>query len=501
MKMRNTLSGITALLLVGTFYSFAFCMVEDIDDKPISMDFYYSTETDSNGAAQGEATSAFMPSAEAVTEQPQQETSFVTTIPELIDRIFEEKTTPASSEEIQVTEQPEPDEKAEVATAAKPVVYADEDPEDELLSKETQAVTNVPEDEDIEEETETVIEIEDAEIMEETPVDADYEEDEDVSEEETSYETTSSVMVTVTEDITTPAEPPVETTAVPDLIITLDDTTTTTSETTPAPSGNVSDITPSSADSVFTVKYGGANHTEDAFTLICQIVNNEISPYFSDEAIKAQAVAAYSYVKYHNDNGLIPSVLVKPNPSQRIVDMVSAVWGKCCYYNGKVAQTVYMASSSGYTASSKNVWGGHFDYLVSVPCPFDAESDPNYGTVKKFSEDSIRKALESYFGITLSGDPNNWIKIVSYIDGNYISKIDIDGQASTTGRKMRESILGYQINSASFDVSYADGVFTFTTYGWGHGVGMSQNGANILAKMGYSYEEILKYYYTGIDVL
>ena len=337
--------------------------------------------------------------------------------------------------------------------------------------------------------------------MEETPVDADYEEDEDVSEEETSYETTSSVMVTVTEDITTPAEPPVETTAVPDLIITLDDTTTTTSETTPAPSDNVSDTTPSAADSVFTVKYGGANHTEDAFTLICQIVNNEISPYFSDEAIKAQAVAAYSYVKYHNDNGLIPSVLVKPNPSQRIVDMVSAVWGKCCYYNGKVAQTVYMASSSGYTASSKNVWGGHFDYLVSVPCPFDAESDPNYGTVKKFSEDSIRKALESYFGITLSGDPNNWIKIVSYIDGNYISKIDIDGQASTTGRKMRESILGYQINSASFDVSYADGVFTFTTYGWGHGVGMSQNGANILAKMGYSYEEILKYYYTGIDVL
>ena len=67
---------------------------------------------------------------------------------------------------------------------------------------------------------------------------------------------------------------------------------------------------------------------------------------------------------------------------------------------------------------------------------------------------------------------------------------------------MREAILNYQLKSASFDISYSsDGYFIFTTYGWGHGVGMSQNGANILAKNGYTYDQILKYYYTGIDVL
>ncbi len=504
MKMRNTLSGITALLLVGTFYSFAFCMVEDIDDKPISMDFYYSTETDANGAKQGEATSVAVVAAEAAATQKKEEAvSLVTTIPELVDKLMAEETKPSSEIAEAAEENQIPDEKDEVATAAKPEVYADENPDDELLSRldseETAVVTTVPEnDYDAVDKTETVIEIENAQVMEEVPADEEITEEAESTEEY--FETTASMTVSVTEEITAPAVPPVETTAVPDLIITLDDTTVT-SETTASSTETTPSSAVSSADNTFTVKYGGANHTEDAFTLICQIVNNEISPYFSDEAIKAQAVAAYSYVKYHNDNGLIPSVLVKPNPSQKIVDMVSSVWGKCCYYKGKVAQTVYMASSSGYTASSKNVWGGHFDYLVSVPCPFDADSDPNYGVVKRFSEDSIRNALESYFGITLSGDPNNWIKIVSYIDGNYISKIDIDGQASTTGRKMRESILGYRINSASFDVSYADGVFTFTTYGWGHGVGMSQNGANILAKMGYSYEEILKYYYTGIDVL
>jgi stage II sporulation protein D len=233
------------------------------------------------------------------------------------------------------------------------------------------------------------------------------------------------------------------------------------------------------------------------------IVNNEISSYFNDEAIKAQAVAAYSYVKYHNVNGLTPSVLVKSNPPERIVNLVSSVWGKCCYYNGSVAQTVYMASSSGYTASSENVWGGKIPYLVSVACPFDAESDPNYGVQTKFSADSIKSAVEKYLGITLSDNPANWFTITSYVDGNYVSEVNVDGQTTISGRKLRETILNYQLKSASFDISYSadDGYFIFTTYGWGHGVGMSQNGANILAKQGYTYDQILKYYYTGIDVL
>lgn len=255
------------------------------------------------------------------------------------------------------------------------------------------------------------------------------------------------------------------------------------------------------ANETFTARFDGAVQTVNAYDLICWIVNNEISTSFCDEAIKAQAVAAYSYVKYHNVKGLTPSVLVKKNPPQRIKDMVSSVWGVCCYYNGSVAQTVYMASSSGYTADAKNVWGGSVPYLKSVHCPLDAQYDPNYGSTMTVSESNMRSLLESQLGITLSDNPSNWLVITGYVDGNYVSEINVDGQKTISGRKMRENIFSYKLKSAAFDVSYSNGTFTFTTYGYGHGVGMSQNGANILAKQGYTYNQILKFYFTGIEVL
>lgn len=526
MKMRNTLSGIAALLLVGVFYSFAFCVVEDIDDAPISMDFYYSTETDADtGKEQGKATSVIITDSTssavttkaAATEKKNNETAVPSVVTEPETEALPEKpmTLPAAEEKAEVRTAAN-ENMDESAVASQQQVFADEDADDKLLSKldSTSAVTTVPEETAPEEDTATVFEVPDAEEMIETPVGET--EDENYSEytEESIIETipvttTASAFETIPvfTDDTTATEPmiTVTTTAsvtVPDIVITLDTTAPeTTTLTLPSETTASTTVSEAAQNEMFTVKYGGSNHTMNAFDLTCLIVNNEVSSYFSDEAIKAQAVAAYSYVKYHNENGLVPSVLVRQNPPQRIIDMVSSVWGKCCYYQGKTAQTVYMASSSGYTTSSKNVWGGHFDYLVSVECPFDVGNDPNYGKVVRISQDGMKSAIERYFGITLSENPENWIKIKSYIDGNYVNEIDIDGQATTTGRKMRESVLGFEINSASFDVYYSDGIFTFTTYGWGHGVGMSQNGANILAKQGYTYDQILKYYYTGIDVL
>ena len=213
------------------------------------------------------------------------------------------------------------------------------------------------------------------------------------------------------------------------------------------------------------------------------------------------AVAAYSYVKYHNVNGLVPTVLVKRDIPQEVTDAVNAVWGKCCYYNGKVAQTVYTASSAGTTASAVNVWGGaDVPYLTSVATPFDAQSDPNYGVITVFTEDQIRTALESSLGITLSEDPANWLTVTSRVDGNYVSGLNVDNQLTISGMRLREKVLKYSIKSWCFDVSYADGEFTFITYGYGHGVGMSQNGANILGKQGYTYDQILAYYFPGITI-
>lgn len=487
MKIRTILSGITALLLVGTFYSFAFCMVEDVDDEPISMDYYYSTETDAaTGEELGEATSAVITEAEETGNENKPQVTAVkaqekSVVAERIEaKIMSlpsgaEATYGSPSDDSETDGGSSPEEDGDLANNENSAngndnVLADDNAADKLLSKldsepvdddEEPVVTTVPEEEIPDDELYTYII--------ENPVE---EEEQDLS------------------DIPSVPES--------DVIITIDTTTyTETTVTTVVTPGD--DI---STAETLTAKYNGSVHTTDAYELVCMIVNNEISSYFSDEAIKAQAVAAYSYVKYHNVNGLTPSVLVKSNPPQRIKDMVSSVWGKCCYYNGEVAQTVYMASSSGYTASSENVWGGKIPYLTSVACPFDAESDPNYGVRTKFSESAIRSAVEKYLGITLSDNPENWFTITEYIDGNYVSKINVDGQATITGRKMRESILNYQLKSASFDIAYSsDGYFIFTTYGWGHGVGMSQNGANILAKNGYTYDQILKYYYTGIDVL
>lgn len=480
MKKSTVLSGIASLLLVAGFYTFAFCLVEDVDEEPISMDFYYSTETDADtGEDIGEATSA------AVSEYAGMDYSDIVTKREAVTTVppnfADDSEIPMSLPSGHAEELGDTNENKN--TASHNNVFADDNGQEKVLSQ--LGTEDDPADDLMEDQQDYDDDADD---------DDDVIIDDDPSSDDEPAATAAAAADSRLADIA-----PV---SVADVIVTIDDTPT---ETTPTfitnENVNVTQTVPSDGSEVFTAKYGGSVHTDDAFDLVCRIVNNEISTSFSDEAIRAQAVAAYSYVKYHNVNGLTPSVLVKSNPPQRIVDLVSSVWGKCCYYNGKVAQTVYMASSSGYTASSVNVWGGSLPYLVSVECPFDADGDPNYGKQTKFSESEIRSSLERYLGITLSDNPENWLTVTGHIDGNYVSTVDVDGQATITGRKLRESVLSYNLRSASFDISYSDGYFIFTTYGWGHGVGMSQNGANYLAKLGYTYDQILKYYYTGIDVL
>ncbi|MGN0599055.1 MAG: SpoIID/LytB domain-containing protein [Oscillospiraceae bacterium] len=480
MKKSTVLSGIASLLLVAGFYTFAFCLVEDVDEEPISMDFYYSTETDADtGEDIGEATSA------AVSEYAGMDYSDIVTKREVVTTVPPDIADDDDSE-IPVSlpsghaEELENETNENKNTASHNEVFADDNKQEKNLSQiDTE---DNPEDDLMEDQQDDYEDEDDDDTL---IIDDDLPEEDDDDIVTTPSESLADIPAVSVADVIVTIDAPIETTP----------TFITTEAITEAPPVS------STGNEVFTAKYGGAVHTDDAFDLICRIVNNEISSSFSDEAIKAQAVAAYSYVKYHNVNGLTPSVLVKSNPPQRIVDLVSSVWGKCCYYNGKVAQTVYMASSSGYTASSVNVWGGSIPYLVSVACPFDAEGDPNYGKKTKFSESEIRSALERYLGITLSENPENWLTVTGHIDGNYVSTVDVDGQVTITGRKLRENVLSYSLKSASFDISYSDGYFIFTTYGWGHGVGMSQNGANYLAKTGYTYDQILKYYYTGIDVL
>ena len=96
-------------------------------------------------------------------------------------------------------------------------------------------------------------------------------------------------------------------------------------------------------------------------------------------------------------------------------------------------------------------------------------------------------------------DPATWLEITSRTDGKYVGTVRV-GNTTTTGRKIRESILG--LRSHAFDISYdADSrIFTVTTYGYGHGVGMSQTGSMLYARQGWTYVQILNHYYPGTTV-
>ncbi len=511
MKHNVTLGCIAAMLAVGVFYTFALCMVQDIDEIAVSEEQYTVTEaapqtaekkTDKAVKTDSKATETALKAEAAGLPALNEGFVFNTAVSSV--SAFAANTVNAPEKDTEDTDKlpPEKEENAEdvpqeapETDAAETAVTAVEEEDDGSIAEASEKpvyAANAEADED-----HSIFEaesIEDAENASETEAPETYEVPETAPPEASETEAPEDDTYLFDEDDT----------IFDDITDYYPETSIGTSETDETPETSVSvnmnigaDI---STSETFTAKINGSAQTVNAYDLICQIVANEMSPSFSDEALKAQAVAAYSYVKYHNVNGLTPTVLVKRDVPDKIKNIVSQVWGVCCYYNGSVAQTVYMASSSGYTADAANVWGGSVPYLKSVYCPFDIDSDPNYGDTKQVSESSMRNMLESCLGITLSDNPYNWLVITGYEDGNYVSEISVDGQKTISGRKLRENVMGHGLKSAAFDVYYSDGYFHFTTYGYGHGVGMSQNGANILAKQGYSYIDILKYYFTGIEV-
>lgn len=500
MKLKGTLGGIAAILAVGVFYTFALCMVEDVDASSISAEYYYEEETSGNSDSD---------SAESSEENVSANTS---TSGASADKEYLPQTRKPEKTETESTDKTDSTDIASADVAEKNYAGGNTGGSfngEKNTESETEKTANTFDYSQIEisetapaekEETDVSDYVYGGETNEELP-DEDSAEIEDTNDLEAAKTETETETEAKTELITETefypfADDDEDFLALLTSMTETEETVTDTAVSVDIPTGG--DI---STSETFTAKYNGSTHTVNAYDLICQIVNNEMSTSFSDEAIKAQAVAAYSYVKYHNVNGLTPSVLVKKNPSDRIKNLVSEVWGVCCYYNGSVAQTVYMASSSGYTADAKNVWGGSVPYLKSVYCPFDVGEDPNYGSTLKVSESSMKSMLENSLGISLSNNPYNWLAIQNYIDGNYVHEISIDGQKTISGKKLRETVMGHKLKSAAFDVRYSDGEFIFTTYGYGHGVGMSQNGANILAKQGWSYYDILTFYFTGIEVI
>lgn len=153
--------------------------------------------------------------------------------------------------------------------------------------------------------------------------------------------------------------------------------------------------------------------------------------------------------------------------------------------------------SSGKTESAKNVWGQEISYLTTVESPGGVLAD-NYIEEKTFTPEELSARLsEALDGVELPDDKEKWIEITSHSESGTVLSLTAGG-VSLTGAKLREILT---LRSACFDCYFDGEEFHFLTRGSGHGVGMSQYGANAMALQGKSYEEIIYHYYPGTSIM
>ena len=270
---------------------------------------------------------------------------------------------------------------------------------------------------------------------------------------------------------------------------------------------------------VFNVKTGEAMELEGRDYII-HVVAAEMPASFSEEALKAQAVAAFTYAVYRKSNGAdgahegcelcTDSTHCKAYASddylrslwgenfdtfyRKIADAVDAVYGEYLTYENEPIAAVFHSVSSGVTEAAVDVWGHHYPYLVSVDSSLD-KTLKGYETTVTVTEKEFRSAMKTYSGACdFSDDPSAWIGKPERTTAGSVLTVSVGG-VPVTGAKMRSL---FDLRSANFTVSYKDGAFTFTVHGYGHGVGMSQYGANLMAKEGATYDEILHHYYTDV---
>lgn len=234
------------------------------------------------------------------------------------------------------------------------------------------------------------------------------------------------------------------------------------------------------------------------------VVSSEMPASFNLEALKAQSVLARTYALKAKQTGKKLTDTVSTQ-SYIDIDQMKNKWGNSfntyynkiknaventngeyLSYNGNYIEALYHSTNNGKTESSLDVFGNYYPYLISVSSEYDKNASSYLRTIN-MPLDTISNKL----GLNLNND--SVISILSYTDGGNIKEININGN-NFSGKKVRE-LLG--LRSADFDISISDNNANITTRGYGHGVGMSQYGANGMANTGYGYKDILSHYYPG----
>ena len=175
---------------------------------------------------------------------------------------------------------------------------------------------------------------------------------------------------------------------------------------------------------------------------------------------------------------------------------VSDTAGEVLTFEGRLIDAVYFSCSGGATEAAAAVWGSDVPYLQSVESPGEEAAPRDRSAVSVSPEEFSRILREQAQQIDLSGEPETWLGGQTRSDGGGVETLCIGG-VPFSGVALRRL---FGLNSAKFDLTFADGAFHFDVRGFGHRVGLSQYGAENMAQLGFSYRTILEYYYQGAKV-
>lgn len=249
----------------------------------------------------------------------------------------------------------------------------------------------------------------------------------------------------------------------------------------------------------------------------------EMPPDFHSEALKCQAVAAHTFALYNvsHPNPALKGADFSADPSnwkgyvtidqakERFGDNFDVYWGKMesavndvfgniMVYKKEPILAAYHSMNSGKTESAANVWSGEApSYLVPVDSSGDVMAK-DYETKETFKINTIKNIIgTAYPQVTLSQDYNNWFTVKDRSDSGYVTSIKM-GDTIVSGNDVR-NMLG--LRSSCFEIENNGQEFIFKVKGYGHGVGLSQYGADYMARQGYSCKEIMEHYYVDAKMV
>lgn len=242
------------------------------------------------------------------------------------------------------------------------------------------------------------------------------------------------------------------------------------------------------------------------------VLAGEMPTSFDLEALKAQAVAARSYVlkkmeqNKEKDYDVVDTVMNQvylddatlkekwkdkyEEKNNKIKQAIVETKGEYMTYNNEVIEAFFFSTSTGKTENSGEVFQTQLPYLKSVDSAWDEEVSP------VFSQDNNLSLDEFYQKLNIEYNPNLKIEITKTTSTGRIKELKINDHEF----KANDIYQKLNLRSTFFDIKQKDNQVEITTKGYGHGVGMSQYGALAMAKKGYKYQDILKYYYQGVEI-